>query len=82
MSLRLARWLLRYWLALGRLKEPVLVVRFRILLRSLEVVELLELLRLLKFCKETFLINISFGIRHTETDKDNGIDDFMMYIKL
>ena len=42
MSLRLARWLLRYWLALGRLKELVLVVRFRILLRSLEVVELLE----------------------------------------
>ena len=46
------------------------------------MVELLELLRLLKFCKETFLINISFGIRRTETDKDNGIDDFMMYIKL
>ena len=45
---RLARSLLRYWSRVGRLKESVQVVRFRILLRILDRRELLELLVLLE----------------------------------
>ena len=45
---RSAPSLLRYWSRVGRLKESVLVVRFRILLRILDRRELLELLVLLE----------------------------------
>ena len=40
----MARSLLRYWSRVGRLKESVQVVRFRILSRILDQRELLELL--------------------------------------
>ena len=65
MSSRLARSVLLYWLALGRLKESVLVVKFRILLRSLDLAELVEVLKLLEFCERDIT---EFGILDCQED--------------
>ena len=48
------------WLALGRLKELVLVVKFRILLKNLEAGEQLELL-MLEFCESDIAVSRILG---------------------
>ena len=65
MSSRLARSVLLYWLVLGRLKASVLVVKFRILLRSLDLAELVEVLKLLEFCERD---KTEFGILDCQED--------------